>query len=49
MALASGFCWAFFTVCGAKVSDKYGGPVSMFVLFLLGMIMLMMLKPSKSA
>lgn len=36
MALASGFCWAFFTVFGAKVSDEYGGPVSMFVSFVLG-------------
>ena len=25
MALASGFCWAYFTVSGVKVSDKYEG------------------------
>jgi drug/metabolite transporter (DMT)-like permease len=40
MALASGFCWAFFTVFGAKVSDEYGGPVSMFVSFLMGTILM---------
>ncbi len=40
MALASGFCWAFFTVFGAKVSDEYGGPVSMFVCFILGGIIM---------
>ena len=40
MALASGFCWAFFTVYGAKVSDEYGGPVSMFVSFLMGTILM---------
>lgn len=40
MALISGFCWAFFTVYGAKVSDEYGGPVSMFVSFLMGMVLM---------
>ena len=40
MALASGFCWAFFTVYGAKVSDEYGGPVSMFVSFLMGALLM---------
>ena len=41
MALASGFCWAFFTVFGAKVSDEYGGPVSMFVSFVLGCVLML--------
>ena len=41
MALASGFCWAFFTVFGAKVSDEYGGPVSMFVCFIMGFIIML--------
>ena len=40
MALASGFCWAFFTVFGAKVSDEYGGPVSMFVSFFMGTLLM---------
>ena len=41
MALASGFCWAFFTVFGAKVSDEYGGPVSMFVSFVMGCVLML--------
>ena len=40
MALASGFCWAFFTVYGATVSQRYGGPVCMFVSFLFGTILM---------
>lgn len=40
MALASGFCWAYFTVAGAKVSGKYGGPICMFVCFVLGWAMM---------
>ena len=40
MALASGFCWAFFTVKGAGVSRKYGGPVCMFVSFALGTLLM---------
>jgi drug/metabolite transporter (DMT)-like permease len=41
MALFSGFCWAFFTVFGAKVSDEYGGPVSMFVAFIFGSLLML--------
>ena len=41
MALASGFCWAFFTVKGANVSRKYGGPVCMFVCFALGTLIML--------
>lgn len=40
MALGSGFCWAFFTVYGAAVSQKYGGPVCMFISFLFGTILM---------
>ncbi len=40
MALGSGFCWAFFTVYGAGVSKKYGGPVCMFVGFLFGTLLM---------
>ena len=40
MALGSGFCWAFFTVYGAAVSQKYGGPVCMFVCFLFGTLLM---------
>lgn len=41
MALVSGFCWAFFTVYGAKVSEEYGGPVSMFVSFIFGALLML--------
>jgi drug/metabolite transporter (DMT)-like permease len=40
MALASGFCWAFFTVYGVKVSGKYNGLVCMFVGFSLGTLLM---------
>ena len=40
MSLASGIFWAYFTVKGAKVSKKYGGPVCMAVCFLLGAAMM---------
>ena len=40
MALASSFCWAFFTVYGVKVSEKYSGMVCMFVGFLLGALLM---------
>jgi len=40
MALGSGFCWAFFTVYGANVSQKYGGPVCMFISFLFGTLLM---------
>lgn len=40
MALVGGFCWAFFTVFGARVSNKYGGPVCMFVSFAIGCLLM---------
>lgn len=40
MALASSFCWAYFTVAGAEVSEKYGGAVCMFVSFTMGAVIM---------
>ena len=40
MALASGFCWAYFTVSGVKVSDKYGGPLCMLIAFASGTLLM---------
>lgn len=45
MALFSGICWAFFTVKGAKVSEKYGGPVCMAVCFIIGTMLMAPLLP----
>lgn len=39
MALASGFCWAYFTVAGVKVSNKYGGPLCMLTAFAFGTLL----------
>ena len=40
MALASSFCWAFFTVYGVKVSGKYSGMVCMFIGFAMGTVLM---------
>ena len=40
MALASGFCWAYFTVSGVKVSDKYGGALCMLIAFAFGTLLM---------
>ncbi len=45
LALASGFCWAYFTVCGARLSRQYGGPVCMFICFLAGTLLMIPLLP----
>ena len=41
MALASGACWAAYTVWGARVSKQYGGMVSGSVSILLGTVMML--------
>ena len=40
MALASGVCWACFTVFGVRLSREYGGLVSMFVCFIFGLLIM---------
>ena len=40
MALASGFCWAYFTVAGVKVTEKYGSPLCMLIAFAFGTLLM---------
>lgn len=39
MALASGFCWSYFTVAGVDVSNKYGGAFCMLMAFAFGTVL----------
>ena len=44
MALASGVCWAFFTVYGVGAANKYGGAICMFICFLIGTALMLPLQ-----